>query len=246
MASHRINHEPVFLLASSPWRESSLWIEVFSRRYGKVALLARSARKQQSELRGVLVPFVPISASWYGSQELKTLHRAEWIGGWPQPQGRALFSGLYLNELMFKLMAREDPLPALYDEFALTMQSVCQQANHIALLRKFEWTLLTALGFAPDLTQDVHGEAIIPERLYWLRAEEELLPLEEAVGLQIENKGLSVSGRALIQLHQGVFTDSESLQQAVKITRFLLDFRLPMGIKSRQILQQLQQLNREV
>ena len=79
MTNQRINHEPVFLLASAPWRESSLWVEVFSRRYGRVALLARSARKRQSELRGVLVPFVPVSASWYGSQELKTLHRAEWI-----------------------------------------------------------------------------------------------------------------------------------------------------------------------
>ncbi|WP_300483577.1 recombination protein O N-terminal domain-containing protein, partial [uncultured Neisseria sp.] len=97
---NRINHEPIFLLASAPWRESSLWVEAFSRRYGRVALLARSARKRQSELRGVLVPFVPVSASWYGSQELKTLHRAEWIGGWTQPQGRALFSGLYVNELM--------------------------------------------------------------------------------------------------------------------------------------------------
>ena len=93
--NHRINHEPVFLLNAVPWRESSLRLEVFSRRYGRVALLARSARKRQSELRGILVPFVPIDASWYGNTELKTLHRAEWLGGWPQPQGRALFSGLY-------------------------------------------------------------------------------------------------------------------------------------------------------
>ena len=90
-----------------------------------LALLARSARKRQSELRGVLVPFVPVSASWYGSQELKTLHRAEWIGGWPQPQGRALFSGLYINELMLKLTAREDPIPELYDALEAVMRAVC-------------------------------------------------------------------------------------------------------------------------
>ena len=113
MSDHRINHEPAFLLASVPWRESSLRLEVFSRSYGRVALLARSARKRQSELRGVLVPFVPMSASWYGSGELKTLHRAEWLGGWPQPQGRALFSGLYVNELVLRLTAREDPQPEL-------------------------------------------------------------------------------------------------------------------------------------
>ena len=75
---NRINHEPIFLLASAPWRESSLWVEAFSRRYGRVALLDQKRAQRQSELRGVLVPFVPVSASWYGSQELKTLHRAEW------------------------------------------------------------------------------------------------------------------------------------------------------------------------
>ena len=67
--SQRINHEPTFLLAATPWRESSLWLEMFSRRYGRVAMLARSARKRQSELRGVLVPFVPVSASQYEEQE---------------------------------------------------------------------------------------------------------------------------------------------------------------------------------
>ena len=83
--NHRINHEPVFLLNAVPWRESSLRLEVFSRRYGRVALLARSARKRQSELRGILVPFVPIDASWYGNTELKTLHRAEWLGPLQRP-----------------------------------------------------------------------------------------------------------------------------------------------------------------
>ncbi|PKU13685.1 DNA repair protein RecO, partial [Neisseria meningitidis] len=97
----------------------------------RVALLARSARKRQSELRGVLVPFVPVSVSWYGSQELKTLHRAEWVGGWRQPQGRALFGGLYVNELVLKLTAREDPVPELYDALAEVVEAVCWQAGYI-------------------------------------------------------------------------------------------------------------------
>ena len=244
MSSHRINHEPVFMLASAPWRESSLWLEVYSRRYGRVALLARSARKRMSELRGVLVPFVPMSASWYGSQELKTLHRAEWLGGWPQPQGRALFSGLYVNELMLKLTAREDPMPELYDIFAETMQTLCREPNHIAALRRFEWQLLLHSGYALDLQHDVHGNEIDPEAQYWLRPEEALLPLAEANGLgNQQQSGIAVDGSSLIQLRQGEFADGVSLQQALKINRLLIDFRIPEGIKSRQVLQQLQQFD---
>ncbi|MCP1771912.1 DNA repair protein RecO (recombination protein O) [Neisseria perflava] len=239
MTGHRINHEPAFLLASAPWRESSLWLEVYSRRYGRVALLARSARKRMSELRGVLVPFVPMSASWYGSQELKTLHRAEWLGGWPQPQGRALFSGLYVNELMLKLTAREDPLPALYDALVEVMESICTEPNHIAALRGFEWTLLTALGHAPDLYADFNGDKITADTRYWLSAQDAPVPLAQSD--KQEGKGVAVSGETLIQLRNGEFNDGESLQQALKITRSLLDFHLPEGIKSRQVLQQIQQ-----
>jgi len=238
---NRINHEPIFLLASAPWRESSLWVEAFSRRYGRVALLARSARKRQSELRGVLMPFVPVNASWYGSQELKTLHRAEWIGGWPQPQGRALFSGLYVNELMLKLTVREDPLPELYDVLAETMKTICCEANHIAALRRFEWSLLTRLGFAPDLFHDGNGNEINGEETYWLTPEEAVVSLAEADRFHALNKGVAVLGATLIDLREGSFVHQESLGQALKVTRLLIDNLLPEGIKSRQVLQQLQQ-----
>lgn len=241
MSSQRINHEPVFLLASAPWRESSLWVEVFSRRYGRVALLARSARKRQSELRGVLVPFVPVSASWYGSQELKTLHRAEWIGGWRQPQGRALFSGLYVNELMLKLTAREDPMPELYDALETVMRTLCSETNHTAALRRFEWTLLTRLGFAPDLFHDGNGDEVRADETYWITPEDAVIPIVGADRFNPRNRGVAVEGKTLIQLREGDFTDPECLARSLKITRLMLDNLLPEGIKSRQILQQLQQ-----
>ena len=238
MSDHRINHEPAFLLASVPWRESSLRLEVFSRKYGRVALLARSARKRQSELRGVLVPFVPMSASWYGSGELKTLHRAEWLGGWPQPQGRALFSGLYVNELVLRLTAREDPQPELYDALREVLQTLCLQPSHTAALRRFEWRLLEVLGYAPDLQYDGNGEPVSVGRRYRVRPEEAVMPLAQD-GFQTDSE-VAVDGGTLLQLRRGAFENGESLQQALQITRLLLDFRLPDGIRSRQVLQQLQ------
>ena len=243
MSDHRINHEPAFLLASVPWRESSLRLEVFSRSYGRVALLARSARKRQSELRGILVPFVPIDASWYGNTELKSLHRAEWLGGWPQPQGRALFSGLYINELILKLTAREDPIPELYDALEAVMRAVCGENSHTAALRRFEWTLLNRLGFAPDLFHDGNGEEIRAEETYWLTPENAVMPIGKAERFNPRNHGVAVGGDILIQLREGDFTHPKSLGQSLKITRLLIDNLLPEGIKSRQVLQQLQQFS---
>ncbi|MFV2028830.1 DNA repair protein RecO [Neisseria sp. S1] len=240
-ANHRINHEPVFLLSATPWRESSLWLEVFSRRYGRVALLARSARKRQSELRGVLVPFVPMSASWYGTQELKTLHRAEWLGGWRQPQGRALFSGLYANELVCRLTAREDPHPLLYDALADLMRAVAEQPNHVAALRRFEWTLLTELGLAPDLQKDEDDLPINAEAVYWMRPQSPPLLFAHASGLDVaEAPGVAAKGAVLDELRLGAFTSGENMSQALGLTRMLLDFYLPEGIRSRMILQQMQ------
>lgn len=236
--TQRVNHQQVFLLSSKPWRENSLWLEVFSREHGRLALLARSARTRGSELRGILVPFVPLSASWFGREELKTLHRAEWLGGWPQPQGRALFSGLYVNELVLRLTAREDPQPELYDALQDVLQTLCRQPNHAGALRRFEWKLLDSLGYAPDLQRDRNGDPVGAGRRYLVRPEEAVMPLDQDdVWTAAE---VAVDGGTLLQLRQGKFDSGEGLQQALQITRLLLDFRLPDGIRSRQVLQQLQ------
>ncbi|MBH5330019.1 DNA repair protein RecO [Eikenella sp. S3360] len=239
---NRIDSQPAFLLSATPWRETSLLAELFSRDYGRVAVVARSARKRQSELRGVLVPFVPVQVAWYGREELKTLHRAEWLGGWPQPQGRALFGGLYVNELVQKLTAREDPQPALYEALRQVMRALCTEPNHTAALRRFEWALLTLSGYAPDLRHDGDGNPVEVGRQYWLRPEHAVLPLEQRRALPPHEiqAGVAVGGEVLMQLHSGEFADAAALQQARQITRLLLDFRLPEGIKSRQVLQQIQ------
>ena len=235
---NRIDSQPAFLLSATPWRETSLLAELFSRDYGRVAVVARSARKRQSELRGVLVPFVPVQVAWYGKEELKTLHRAEWLGGWPQPQGRALFSGLYVNELVLRLTAREDPQPELYDALRDVLQTLCRQPNHAGALRRFEWKLLDSLGYAPDLQRDGNGDPVGAGRRYLVRPEEAVMPLEQDdVRTAAE---VAVDGGTLLQLRQGKFDSGEGLQQALQITRLLLDFRLPDGIRSRQVLQQLQ------
>ena len=107
---HRLENQPVFILHSYPYRETSLIVEVFSQNFGRLPLVARGARRPRSAVRGLLMAFQPLHLSWFGKAELRTLHSAEWQGGQPQLQGMALMCGFYLNELLLKLLhARRPP-----------------------------------------------------------------------------------------------------------------------------------------
>ena len=115
---HKVDGQPAFVLHSYPFRETSLIVEVFSRDYGRVALLARGARRARSVLRGVLMAFQPLELSWAGKGEVQTLMKAEWQGGQPLLTGKALFCGYYLNELLVNLLPREDAHPRLFSFYA--------------------------------------------------------------------------------------------------------------------------------
>lgn len=233
MSNTRINHQSAFLLGSTPWRESSLRIEVFSRDYGRVSMIARSARKRQSELRGILVPFIPISLSWYGQNDVRILHRARWLGGWQQPTGTALISALYINELVLKLTAYHDEDTHLFNALNQVMQALANNTHISSALRVFEWQLLCRMGFAPDTKQDINRQAIEDNKLYSIYAEQPPIPIAE------KNHAIVVHGSTLSALNKGICTQPQNLKEALQMNRMLLNYRLPENIHSRKLLQQI-------
>ena len=100
MASIRVADEPAFVLHSIPYKETSLILDVFTRQYGRMALIAKGAKRPHSVLRPVLQRFQPLLVSWSGKSELRTLTKSEWVGGTPSLVGDALLCGFYLNELL--------------------------------------------------------------------------------------------------------------------------------------------------
>ena len=106
-----------FVLHSYPYRETSLLVDVFAKGFGRVSVVARAARSPRSALRGVLLAFQPLALSWFGKGEVRTLARAEWLGGHPRLQGEALMCGFYVNELLVRLLPREDPHDALFARY---------------------------------------------------------------------------------------------------------------------------------
>jgi len=174
-AAKRIADEPAFVLHSYDWSESSLILEVFCRRQGRVALVAKGAKKPTSNFRPVLLPLQPLLVTYTltgdGSADIHTLKGAEWVGGHVMPTGDALLSGLYLNELLLRLLARADPHAALFDAYAGVVRVLASEHGDALepVLRSFELLLLREIGLLPGLdVQTMTLEVLQPKTRYTL------------------------------------------------------------------------------
>jgi DNA repair protein RecO (recombination protein O) len=149
----RITEEPAFLLHRYDWSESSLILEVFTRHHGRIALVAKGAKRPASALRPILLPLQPLAVAFGGDAEIRNLRAAEWVGGHVMPTGDALISGTYLNELLMRLLARDDPHEALFDAYAQTVQVLASSRGEALQLslRAFELILLREIGLLPSL-----------------------------------------------------------------------------------------------
>ncbi len=160
--SHRVSDEPCFVLHSYPWSESSLILETWSRHHGRVALVAKGAKKPTSQFRPVLLPLQPLRLSWGGDAEVRTLKAAHWPGGHVMPTGEALLSGYYLNELLMRLLVRDDAHEALFDHYTNAVRHLAEAVvSQPAVLRTFELLLLRELGWLPGLATLGHSQRAV-------------------------------------------------------------------------------------
>ena len=167
MAAKRISDEPAYVLHRYDWSESSLILEVFTRGQGRVALVAKGAKRPSSSFRPVLLPLQPLRVTYSlatgGDAEIHTLKGAEWVGGHVMPTGDALLSGYYLNELLLRLLARDDPHQRLFDSYAAVVQVMASEHGEALqpALRAFELLLLREIGLLPLLdTQTMTLDAL--------------------------------------------------------------------------------------
>ena len=159
--ARRFSHEPAFVLHRYDWSESSLILDVFTRQHGRVALVAKGAKKPSSNFRPVLLPLQPLSLTWSQSaasgsghaSDIHTLKGAEWVGGHIMPTGDALLAGTYLNELLLRLLARDDPHPVLFDAYSAVVRVLASEHGDALepVLRTFELLLLRDIGLLPAL-----------------------------------------------------------------------------------------------
>lgn len=148
-----------YVLHQHDWSESSLIVELFTRERGRVVVVAKGAKRPYSQLRPVLLPLQRIVVQLGrppadDTAELYLLRSAEWAGGAPMPAGAPLVAGFYLNELLLKLLARQDAHPALFDRYAEAVLALQLDDDlHVqSVLRAFELLLLREIGVLPELS----------------------------------------------------------------------------------------------
>ena len=170
----RFADEPAFVLHRYDWSESSLILELLTRHHGRIAVVAKGAKKPSSNFRPVLLPLQPLHVAFGGDAEIRTLKSAEWLGGQVMPTGEALLSGYYLNELLLRLLARDDAHPPLFDVYAAAVRVLAADQPQMLqpALRAFELLLLREIGLLPSL--DLQTATLAPlheDERYSLRAE---------------------------------------------------------------------------
>jgi DNA repair protein RecO (recombination protein O) len=228
--------QPAFVLHSYPFRETSLVVEIFAQNFGRLALVARGARRPKSTLRGVLLAFQPLLLSWSGKSELRTLRRAEWQVMPPRLVGMALLCGFYLNELLLKLLPRDDPHERLFNYYQETLLALGAQKNLAMVLRRFEIRLLKELGYALTLERETEtGAAVKPDHHYRYVIEHGPVLADGA------QDGFRFLGKTLLDMALDDYSDPLTLQQSKALMRLLINHYLGnQTLHTRQLLKDLQ------
>ncbi len=233
-ADHRQQLQYGFILHSRPYRDSSKLLEIFTQHAGRIGLVARGVRSHRSRQASQLEPFVALLFSWSGKGELRTLTNVEPAGPCMMLPGNRIISGFYLNELILRLLQRDDPHPELFLCYESALQQlVRQEHSQEAVLRGFERNLLDELGYGLQLEADAgSGELIEPQRHYCYYPEQG--PVEKADNQQEEYP--VISGKTLLAIREGEFQEEQVLREAKRLMRFLLSLHLDnRPLKSREL-----------
>ena len=226
---------PSFVLHSRPFKESSLILDLFTLEHGRCSVLARGVRgAKKSPKRALLQPFQPLSISWVGRSDLKTLKQVEPSAGSLSLVGIPSLSGLYMNELLLKLLIQWDPHPDIFDIYSDCLNRLAEKEIPSIVLREFELELIDELGYGIDWLHDVHGESIEAELTYGFVPEQGFMLLTEA-----PKDVQKAQGSHILSVGDRNWKQKGSLALARKVCRSIIDPLVGYKeLNSRKLLQQ--------
>lgn len=225
-----------FILHARAFKETSLIIDAFTFEHGRVHLIAKGARgnSKKNNKRALLQPFQPLQISWFGRSELKTLKQLEADGLPFSLHATHNLCGLYINELLIKLLHQWDPQAAVFEQYFHTLKNLSKADKPQQILREFELFLLDELGYAIDWQADIYGDAIEESQQYHYLAEQGFI-----LKSQSSENNHAIKGAMIVDVSSRKWKHAGSLALARKVCRQIID-RLLDGkeLNSRKLLQQ--------
>lgn len=215
----RVALQPAYVLHTQPFQNTSLLVDFFTMDYGRVRAVAKGARSAKSKYRSLLQLFQPLLVSLSGRGELKTLTGLESSLGAMRLEGQRLFSGMYINELLTRLLMNHVEHKQLYLAYQDTLAALQGESEIQLLLRQFELCLLSELGYGINLESDCHSqEPIQTDRDYRFTPD---------VGFQLvadaaEHGSRIYPGAHIVALREHDFADSEVGRTAKRLLRTAL------------------------
>ena len=170
MSGRHVESQPAYVLHSRPFRDSSLIVDFLTADFGRVSALVKGVRatsKSARQRRGLLQPFVPLLATWLGRSDLKTLTTLEAFGSPTSLTGNRLFSGLYANELLTRLLPQLELKTGIYTLYQWLLKQLEGEAALDIALRRFELSLLDELGYGLDFSQTADSEQAIDNQRFY-------------------------------------------------------------------------------
>lgn len=222
----KVDLQPAYVLHTQAFQNTSLLVDLFCVDYGRVRAVAKGARRAGSRTRAFLQPFQPVLVSLSGRTDLKSLNSIEGSVNALRLQGTRLFSGLYINELLVRLVTFQESFPELYGSYQEAVVALSGERDLHSILRKFELSLLDALGYGVNLDCDCYsGEPIMQQGHYLFHPDigfEKLLTFAPG---SVANAGV-FSGAQITALRDGEFDNKAHGQAARRLTRIALQVHL--------------------
>lgn len=214
--------EPAYVIHRRAWRETSLMVDVFTLNHGRMTVIARGGNSAKSPLKAQLQPFQPLLLDWNGRGDLKTLTHVETRTGPALKHTASLYSGLYLNELLQRVLPAADPYPALFAAYIDAVSELADTRDIEPVLRRFERVFAAELGFdfAWDLATDT-GQSVEPNREYCYDPEQGVVA-QPSPGTRIQR----LPGHVLLALANGDLDSESSRRVAKRVMRALTDHLL--------------------
>ncbi len=237
MTNKAVVLQNAFILHSRPYRDTSLIIEFFTEQQGRISAVSRGGRVKRAK-QLTLQAFTPLVIAYVGHNELMTLTHIEANGVSGYLSGHQLISALYLNELLLRLLAKNDAHPKLFAYYITCLQALTDADKTESALRCFEKQLLQELGYALQLTRDADsGDAIDPQGNYYFHPEVGVRRAVDAVAKENDYQPLLFKGENLLAIDNNCYQQADSLKDAKRIMRLAINHLLGnKPLKTRELL----------